>query len=146
MYIKQHNLLNEFKDYWNPKEICINNMDSKYMHCELIDNLEYIKLNANRFNNTIEDNERLSVLFGNIIKSKNSKKAIQGHNNLRECYGILVSENDLDNIKTPLREVGKHQWNLFGRTFNARYIYVFNEKSLNHQKIDWEDFYESLNR
>ncbi|HSQ90212.1 hypothetical protein [Romboutsia sp.] len=144
MYIKQKNLLNEFKDYWNPKEIYINEKDSNYIHCELIDNLEYIKLDANIFNNT-KDNEKLNSLFGSIIKYKNSKKSIEGYNSLRECYGILISENDLDNIKANLRDVGKHQWNLFGRTFNAKYIYIFNEKSLNHQKKNWEGFYESLN-
>lgn len=145
MYKEKEELLINFKNYWNFDKIYINEKTINNLNCELVDQLEYIKLDVNRFNDYKTNNSRFSAIFGNIIKSKNCKKNIYGYNSLRECYGILISNKDIENIKTLLQDVSEVQWDLFGRTFNSRYVYIFNEDKLTHERLSWNDFYEFKN-
>ncbi|CEH34251.1 hypothetical protein [Romboutsia lituseburensis] len=125
-------LLKKFETYWNPKQIYIDN--EKYnSSCEIIDDLEYVKLYTGIFNN--EKNFR--NIFGNIIIGKSCKKNIKGYNSLRECYGLLVSKEDIDDLKLFINKVSPVQWEIFGRTFNSRYIYIFDEEKQSHKSIEW---------
>lgn len=133
----------KFKEVCNKNEVIKvvhteENSQSKHMDCELVYDKQYVRLEAKFLSDTRNNSQKVLKIFGGLMKGRRLPAAKSTKYPI--CYGILLSEDQLETALRIFKFISFNDWNLFGESFEVKYIFIFDYI---RGKVDiktWRDF------
>lgn len=115
------------------KDSCSNHMD-----CEIEYKNEYIRLEAKVLNDTRNNSQKLLKTYGGLLKGRNLEQAKDS--NYTTVYGVLVRKSQENIAMRIFKAIDVIDWNLFGKSFDVRYIFIFDDRNNKLYIEKWNDF------
>lgn len=127
----------EKKSHFNSIHIETNSR-SKHMDCELEYKEKYIRLEAKVFNDSRNKSQTALKIFGGIMKGRSLETAIDSK--FPTSYGILIRKSEESEALKRFKAITTEDWNQFGKCFDAKYIFVFDEKKKILRISKWQNY------
>lgn len=111
---------------------------SDHMDLEFYYKREYIRAEAKCRDDNRNNSQNALSLFGSLMKGFNLAFADQNASNTTVKYAAMLYRPYLNKYKDIFKTIEISDWNLFGNTFNVKYIFIISHTDI--QVVDWEDF------